>query len=116
MNFETLLYDVEDGVATITLNRPDSLNALNRELSGGLREALAELRDDPEVVLGVLTGAGGRAFSAGMDLKERASLDAEGDRPTANSRGGGDGLRGGKVTVMCSVSLSLATVRPRYCG
>ena len=85
----TILYEKRDGVGYITLNRPDSLNALNRELSGGLREALAEVRDDPEVILGVLTGAGGRAFSAGMDLKERASLDAEGDKRTADPRGAG---------------------------
>jgi enoyl-CoA hydratase/carnithine racemase len=85
----TILYEKRDGVAYITLNRPDSLNALNRELSGGLREAMAELRDDPEVILGVVTGAGGRAFSAGMDLKERASLDAAGDRPSNDPRGSG---------------------------
>ena len=85
----TILYGQRDGVAYITQHRPDSLNALNRELSGGLREALAELRDDPEVVLGVLTGAGGRAFSAGMDLKERASLDSQGDRPSVDPRGAG---------------------------
>ena len=72
----TILYEKRDGVGYITLNRPDSMNALNRELSSGLREALAEVRDDPEVILGVLIGAGGRAFSAGMDLKERATLDA----------------------------------------
>ena len=84
----TILYEKRDRVAYITLNRPDSLNALNRELSGGLREAMAELRDDPEVILGVVTGAGGRAFSAGMDLKERAQLDAEGDFRTGATQGG----------------------------
>lgn len=72
---QTVLYEKRDGVAYITLNRPESLNALNREFREGLREALAELRDDPEVLLAIMTGAGGRAFSAGMDLKERAQLD-----------------------------------------
>ncbi|MDC0034856.1 enoyl-CoA hydratase-related protein [Chloroflexi bacterium] len=86
---ETILYEKRDGVGYITLNRPESLNALNRELSAGLREALSEIRDDPEVILGVLIGAGGRAFSAGMDLKERARLDAEGDRPSLDPRGAG---------------------------
>ena len=85
----TVLYEKRNGVAYITLNRPDSLNALNRELRDGLNEALIDLRDDPEIILGVLTGAGGKAFSAGMDLKERASLDAEGERPTGNARGSG---------------------------
>lgn len=86
---ETILYEKRDGVGYITLNRPESLNALNRELSAGLREALSEIRDDPEVILGVLIGAGGRAFSAGMDLKERATLDAKGDRPSLDPRGAG---------------------------
>ena len=85
----TILYEKRDGVGYITLNRPDSLNALSKELSLGLREALAEVRDDPEVILGVLTGAGGRAFSAGMDLKERAMLDAKGEREKLDPRGSG---------------------------
>lgn len=86
---DTILYEKRDRVGYITLNRPDSMNALNRELSAGLREALAELRDDPEVILGVLIGAGGRAFSAGMDLKERAQLDSQGERPSLDPRGAG---------------------------
>ena len=65
----TILYEKRNGIAYITLNRPDSLNALNRELGAGLREALADFRDDPEVLLAIMTGAGGRAFSSGMDLK-----------------------------------------------
>ncbi len=85
---QTVLYEKRDGVAYITLNRPESLNALSRELMAGLREALVELQDDPEVLLAIMTGAGGRAFSAGMDLKERAQLDAEGDRPTVDAPGG----------------------------
>lgn len=85
----TILYEKRDGVGYITLNRPDSLNALSKELSSGLREALAEVRDDPEVILGVLVGAGGRAFSAGMDLKERAMLDAKGEREQLDPRGSG---------------------------
>ena len=58
----------EGGVQTITLNRPEVLNAFNRELHARLREALKEARD-PEVRAVVLTGAG-RGFSAGQDLKE----------------------------------------------
>jgi enoyl-CoA hydratase/carnithine racemase len=82
-----VLYEKRNGIAYITLNRPDSLNALNRELSASLREALAEFRDDPEVLLAIMTGAGGRAFSAGMDLKERAQLDAAGQRRTGATQG-----------------------------
>lgn len=65
---EFVIQDVVDGVATLTLNRPDALNALTIELLGQAGDALAALsaRDDVSVV--VLTGAG-RAFSAGVDLK-----------------------------------------------
>jgi enoyl-CoA hydratase/carnithine racemase len=87
LSTSTILYEKKDNVAYITLNRPDSLNALNRELSGGLVEAIEDFRDDPEMQLAVVTGAGGRAFSAGMDLKERASLDAAGDRRVGATTG-----------------------------
>ena len=83
---DTILYEKREGIGYVTLNRPDSMNALNRELSAGLREALAEIRDDPEVILGIIIGAGGRAFSPGMDLKERASLDSKGERPSLDPR------------------------------
>src|SRR5579875_624546 len=65
------------GVARITLNRPQSLNAINRELLLGLDDALASLERNRDVRAIVLTGAG-RAFSAGFDLKEEA---AEGSLP-----------------------------------
>src|ERR1700741_3434348 len=58
----------EGAVQTITLNRPEVLNAFNRVVHDGLRDALKEARD-PEVRAVVLTGAG-RGFSAGQDLKE----------------------------------------------
>jgi enoyl-CoA hydratase/carnithine racemase len=96
----TILYEKRNGIAYITLNRPDSLNALNRELGSALREALAEFRDDPEALLAIMTGAGGRAFSAGMDLKERAQLDAEGDIRTGATRGGGSFLDQGVLKPM----------------
>ena len=75
----TIIYEKKDQVAHITLNRPDALNALNREIRVGINEAIIDFRDDPEMLVAIMTGAGGRAFSAGMDLKERARLDTEGD-------------------------------------
>lgn len=59
---------IQDGIATLTLNRPDSLNALSGEMQDILREALPRLGTDPEVGAIVLTGAG-RAFCAGGDIK-----------------------------------------------
>jgi len=64
-----VLYEKADRVATITLNRPEALNALSAELSGELHEAMVDFRDDPDVWVAILTGAGDRAFSAGADIK-----------------------------------------------
>jgi enoyl-CoA hydratase len=64
-----LLVDRADGVATLTLNRPEALNALSRELRRALRQALDELPRTGDVDVLILTGSG-RAFCAGLDLKE----------------------------------------------
>jgi enoyl-CoA hydratase len=61
------------GVAVVTLNRPEAMNALSRALRAALRQAMVELDADPEVKVIVLTGAGERAFTAGLDLKELSS-------------------------------------------
>jgi enoyl-CoA hydratase len=68
----------DNGVATVTLNRPEKLNALNREMRGMFCRAMQELGADPAVAVVIITGAG-RAFSAGLDLNE---LGAEGLRET----------------------------------
>jgi enoyl-CoA hydratase/carnithine racemase len=67
MAYETVLYDVADGVATVTLNRPDKLNAWNAQLGAELGDAMAEADGDDDVRAVVVTGAG-RAFCAGADL------------------------------------------------
>ena len=72
---QPLLYEVRDGIAWITLNRPAALNALNLAVRQGLEQAWAEFAADPAARVAVLSGAGGRAFSAGADLKERAVSD-----------------------------------------
>ena len=66
---DTVLYEVSDAIATVTLNRPDRLNAINPELLSDLLVALRQANADPAVHVIVLTGAG-RAFCAGDDLKE----------------------------------------------
>jgi enoyl-CoA hydratase/carnithine racemase len=67
MAYETVLYDVTDGVATITLNRPEKLNAWNAQLAAELGDAMSQADDDDDVRAVVVTGAG-RAFCAGADL------------------------------------------------
>ncbi len=65
--------DVTEGVATVTLDRPEAMNALNRALRLELAETVRRLDADPSIRVLILTGAGTRAFSAGLDLKELAS-------------------------------------------
>jgi 2-(1,2-epoxy-1,2-dihydrophenyl)acetyl-CoA isomerase len=72
MTFETLLYTIEGGVATITLNRPDSFNAANEQLTTDLQNALADATTNDDVRCVVLTGAG-KAFCSGQDLKDAPS-------------------------------------------
>src|SRR5436309_3168772 len=64
---ETVLYSVAGGVATVTLNRPDRLNAWTREMGEGWSSALARAAADPEVRAVVVTGAG-KGFCAGADM------------------------------------------------
>ena len=71
MPFEHILYDVQDRIATITLNRPDRLNAIASGLPRELAQAVQMANDDDDVHVIVLTGAG-RAFCAGYDLKDFA--------------------------------------------
>ncbi len=74
MNYDTLLYDVRDGVALITLNRPERMNTLGGSMKDDLRRAFFEqARNDSAVRAVVITGAGDRAFCAGADIKERAN-------------------------------------------
>jgi 2-(1,2-epoxy-1,2-dihydrophenyl)acetyl-CoA isomerase len=75
---DVLLVDRTDGVATLTLNRPESMNSLSLALKESLLAALAEVRDDPAVRAVVLAGAG-RAFCVGQDLREHVAMLESGD-------------------------------------
>lgn len=66
MDFQNLIYTVEEGIATITLNRPNSLNAINLKFIEEWRTAVEMARDDPKAKVLIVTGAG-RAFSSGAD-------------------------------------------------
>jgi enoyl-CoA hydratase len=67
-DYEQLLYDVSDGVATVTLNRPEQRNALSAQLLGELVDAMSRVQGDDDVRAVVLTGAGEKVFCAGADL------------------------------------------------
>lgn len=72
MPFSTLLFDLSDGIARITINRPDKLNALNATVIRELGEAAAKVGREAEVHGVILTGAGSKAFVAGADITELA--------------------------------------------
>jgi E-phenylitaconyl-CoA hydratase len=80
---DSLLFDLTDNVAIITLNRPEVRNAMNRELSGALMASLQRVREDSDIRAAVVTGAG-RTFSAGADLKERAQVGRAADASAAS--------------------------------
>jgi enoyl-CoA hydratase/carnithine racemase len=79
MPSDVLSYEVRDRKAYIKLNRPKQMNALNRELLGALAEAFQEADASPDVFVVILSGEGGRAFSAGGDLKDMAARIEGGD-------------------------------------
>jgi enoyl-CoA hydratase len=68
--FEVIIYEKKEGIAYITLNRPEALNAYNIRMRDELYEVLGAVRDDPEVEVIILKGAGDKAFCAGADLTE----------------------------------------------
>jgi enoyl-CoA hydratase len=76
MEFKDLLVETVDGVATLTVNRPQSLNALNSEVLGELECALYDLNLDDSIRVVVLTGSGEKAFVAGADIKEMAKMNS----------------------------------------
>ena len=74
--YETILVDCDGAIATITLNRPSVLNALNLSMIRELHTAVAQLESDESVRAIILTGAGDRAFAAGADISELSALDS----------------------------------------
>jgi enoyl-CoA hydratase len=83
VGFEHILIEKKDRIATVTLNRPDVLNALNGQLVGELEKAFQDLACDKSVGVVILTGAGDKAFAAGADISELARNDATGGRVAA---------------------------------
>jgi enoyl-CoA hydratase len=74
MSYETILVAKEGPIATITLNRPEKLNALTQKLVMELLDALTPLDRDPSVLCAILTGAGEKAFAAGADIASMANM------------------------------------------
>ena len=80
MSYETLLIDKNQGIGTITLNRPEVLNAMNSRLYREMDEAVSDMESDDEVKAVIFTGSGERAFTAGADIHEM-TRNAESNTP-----------------------------------
>ena len=76
--YQTLLTDLQDGIFTITINRPDKMNALNKDVIQELGKAIDEVYNNAEIKTAIITGAGEKAFVAGADISEFTSLDSKG--------------------------------------
>jgi enoyl-CoA hydratase len=81
--YNTILTGLENGIYTITINRPDKLNALNKDVIQELSAALDEVYNNAEIKSAIITGAGPKAFVAGADITEFLSLDAAGGKELA---------------------------------
>lgn len=81
--YKTLLTVIENGIFIITINRPDKLNALNKDVIEDLSKAVDEISRNTEIRSAILTGAGAKAFVAGADITEFLQLDAAGGKSLA---------------------------------
>jgi enoyl-CoA hydratase/carnithine racemase len=89
--YEFISYEKAGHVAVLTIKRPDSMNALHPPATEEMHRVWTDFNDDPEMWVGIVTGEGDRAFSAGMDLRWRAQQDAAGEP----QRSPGDTVTGG---------------------
>lgn len=87
MNYNNLILTYDSNFATVTINRPEKLNALNRETIKELHEVFAELDSEKEIKVIILTGSGEKAFVAGADISEFADFsEEEGEKLAANGQ------------------------------
>ncbi|GAA4295441.1 enoyl-CoA hydratase/isomerase family protein [Aestuariibaculum suncheonense] len=87
MSFNNILVEENDGIATITINRPKKLNALNKETIEELHQAIKEAEKDDDVKVLIITGSGEKAFVAGADISEFADFSVEeGTKLAANGQ------------------------------
>src|SRR5438552_7632812 len=75
--YDTLLVEIENGICIITINRPDKLNALNREVFNDVDKAIDEIYNNANIHAAIITGAGNKAFVAGADISEFQNLEPE---------------------------------------
>jgi len=94
-----VIYEKKDKIAYVTINRPQQMNALNQGVQQGLNDAWQDVEEDPNIFVAILSGAGGKAFSAGADLKQMETGDDRGEAVIPSPRrSGGLGPSAGNVT------------------
>ena len=76
MDYQNIIYSAENGIATITINRPKALNALNLATMTELKDVVAKIAVDPEVKVVIITGSGSTSFVAGADIVEMSTKNA----------------------------------------
>src|SRR3954451_17564452 len=94
-SFQLISYEKQGHIAYVTIKRPEFMNALNPPATQEMHQAWEDFNADPEMWVGIVTGEGDKAFSAGMDLRWRAQQDASGapqQSPGETVRGGFGGL------------------------
>ena len=87
MTYKYLTYEKKDRIAYITINRPHRLNALHPLVGSEMREIFVDFKEDPDLWVAILTGAGDRSFCAGADLKWVAGIREEGDEEQKKQKG-----------------------------
>ena len=109
-NQEAVRLNIEGTIATILLNRPEALNAFNQDIWKGLRGTAQSIRENPGVRVAILTGAGDKAFSAGMDLKMVASTGGGTKVLFPNYREGYDPLYSEKMILTMYEELAIPVI------
>ncbi|MCP4750155.1 MAG: enoyl-CoA hydratase/isomerase family protein [Proteobacteria bacterium] len=109
-NENAVQVDIKDTIATVTINRPEALNAMNKDVFMGLYDAADQLKESPKVRVAILTGAGERAFSAGIDLKMVASGAGGSSSVFSSYRPGYDQLMGLKTIFTRYEELSIPVI------
>jgi len=109
MGFKNIIVEKKEGIAKITLNRPQVLNALNQQILSEIQAALEDIRRDDNVGVVLITGAG-RAFSAGLDIKALSGLGRGGYVGVGIS-----GLGGGPIEAIESLPKPVIAVVNGYC-
>jgi enoyl-CoA hydratase len=111
MAYDVVKLDIEGTIATITLNRPEAMNAFNQDVYRRLKEIAQQLKETPSIRVAIMTGAGDRAFSAGMDLKMIAGQSGGGGpSPVAGLRDGYDRLYGQKSILTMYEELAIPVI------